>query len=222
MNRFLILLALAIPGRVCAQNLDSLFAGRHCNRALAHLHIPTLGEIGDSAILFEALRDAADTRSDTTTITLTYRPDGTLKSIKVRGARSENAAQTLEATLRTATRPLVGFPKNTTVTLFRLNAEDRLTIGVFPVTCPPEQGNADQAMRFLRQTSGVFAGSGRTTVVRFQLEPTGAIARAWVSRSSGIQTLDSLALIAVRLIQYKPPLVGVTPLPVTMQQPFTF
>ena len=220
MARLAPLLALTAAATLSGQAPDSLFTGRHCDRSLFNLRMPSLSDVVDSSALVNAIRNAAG--SDTVSITLTYNRDGTLKSLQTRGTGSRDAQRTLDSLVRTATHPLPALPKKASIVIVWLRAENRQTLVFAPVTCPPEQGSTAAAKAFIIQGAGALRGEGLTALVQFVLEPTGDISRAWIAKSSGFTRLDSLALVAVHMIHYKPPLVGRTPEQVVMQQPFTF
>jgi len=222
MTRLLFVLTLNLACAVGAEGQDSAFAGRHCDRKRIDQRSPTFGEIADSATLIEALGSAAAETSRLTDVALTYRADGSLKDVKARDTRSRDAERALESTVRSVAHPFPGIPNGATIRIIRFNTSGRVILSISPLTCVPELVSSTEAKEFLRRSSGSFAGSGKTATVEFVLEPTGSVSDAWVIKPSGIQKLDSLALIAVRMVQFKPPLVGRTPVLDFMAQSFTF
>jgi TonB family protein len=205
-----------------AQNADALFAGRHCDQTLAKLRAVAVSDVVDSGPLVAALRKAADSGSPITEVVLTYDAYGQLSRLKTGGIRSPAASADLEREVRAMAKPVTGMPNTFMARIVRLNRRDVIDISPFPLTCPPNESSTPEAARIMRESRRFPSPPPRDAVVQVWLRSSGDVADAWIVRSAGRSELDSLALTVVRVLRYTPPLVGTTPVAISLQVPVHF
>ena len=210
-----------------AQAQDSLFAGRHCKSPKDTDRWVALGEIGDTAALFRALREAADSDEAVTATNISYKEDGRIAAVHVRGARSHQAAKDLETAFRAHLADLGTLPKHFSLQVARLNALDHVDLFPGLATCGPER-EATPAVDSILRLIGREYESGRLNLRRQRLEmamvgiwleASGEVRAIWLQQSSGDYMLDSLALQLVQVARFRPPLVGRRAAPAWLQLP---
>lgn len=209
-----------------AQTPDSLLSHRHCDHHKSTQWV-AFGEIGDTAALISALREAADTDEAVTHVTVDYKEDGRIAAVHVSGARSHRAAKDLETKFRDHLSQLSALPKHFGITIARLNAMDYSDLLPGLVTCPPELRSTSKADSLFQQLPRLYqAGrvdlSGRrglTALIGSWLEASGELRAIWIQKSSGSYALDQLALQVVQASRLLPPLVSARAAPALFYVP---
>lgn len=213
-----------------AQAPDSLFAGRHCKSLKDTDRWVTFGEIGDTAALVAALREAADNDEAVTSMYISYKEDGHIAALRAHGTRSHGAAKDLETAFRAHLANMGALPKHFGLNVARLNALDHVDLLPGLLTCVPEQKTTPEADSILHQIGRLYE-SGRLNQrgqrieeaqVGVWLEASGDIKAIWLQQSSGDYMLDSLALQVAQALRFRPPLVGRRAAPAWLQLPVSF
>ncbi len=215
----LALAGIGVPLR--AQSADAIYAGRSCNQDYASLHAVALSDVGDSSRFAAVLREAADSASPLTKVVLIYDAYGELSRIKTGGTRA-SVDSGLEREVRAMAKPVTGMPNDFMATIVRLNRRNVVDISLFPLTCPPKESSTPQAASIMREGRRFPSPPPREALVQLWLQSNGAVADAWIVRSAGRRELDSLALTVVRVLQYAPPVFGITPVGTLLQVPVHF
>ena len=205
-----------------AQGIEALPKGRSCDQRRRGLPWPTLGQLGDSAVLMAALAASADPQKPVTYVTIRYGGDGTVTGIVSRGALPHERPM-LEATFKEHVVTLEGAPNDFEINVARLNADGYVATLGATTTCPPDQRRtveSDRALRELRTRPR--ARNVSSVVVQLWLEATGETRALWIVRGSGDPALDSMAAGVIRAFQYLPAIVGTRAVPVLIQVPVNF
>jgi len=214
--------AFAILGtQVAAQATDTLYAGRHCDHSLLTLRAVTLSDVADSTLLINGLSAAADTTAAISRMSFSYDASGQVAKIGSDGIRHD-AQEQLERDVRAAAKPVPGMPKDFSVSIVLLNRRHVVGLSPSPVTCPPDESSTAQAAQVMRQGRHSPSPAPRHALVGVWLGASGRVEDAWLVQSAGRRELDSLALVVVRVLQYKPALVGATPVGTLLEIPVRF
>lgn len=207
-----------------AQADDSAFAGRHCDKRLTELRLPSLLDLGDSARLDAALSRGADPGAHATGAELHFGKDGLLRGVDVSGARSSSARAAIKDTIRAAVRPIGDQPRDVNINLVRVNATGLVRILAGSATCPALQHVTPESKAMIRQIQRDAPGPRvyRRAVVRFIVEPDGHVSDAWIDVSTGVPGVDSLAMQLFHAMRYDAAIVGRTTAATLLTQPFEF
>ena len=207
-----------------AQGGDSLYAGRHCDKRLTELRLPSLFDLGDSARLDAVLSRGADPQAPMTWAELRFGKDGLLRGVDVRDARSSSARSEIGDTIRAAVRPIGKHPRDFKINLVRVNTRGQIRLLAETATCEPQQHVTPEVTALIRQIhrDAPETNVHRDAVVQFILEPDGSVSDARLEVSTGVPRVDSLAMRLLHAMRFDPGIVGRTAVAALVRQRFKF
>jgi hypothetical protein len=216
-----VLLLSNVPGS--AQDLESSPHPRDCHGGSHNLRWPLLTEVVDSTLAADLFREQADSTQPLTAVTVRYGNDGRVSHEHVTGARDRAARRTMTDSLPHALHPRPeGSP--TEITLGRLNATDRLLLlagSLASLTCRPSAHITPEAEALLRHARLPQSKHYRVWVDLVLASDATVITR-WLERSSGVPSLDTIALEAAAHLRYDAAIVGSQPVLSWMRLPVSF